>query len=162
MKNSFEIKNVKTFQGHDGIGLNCTVYANGKRAFEYFDDARGGEGEIRRVLDRDAFKAIEDHIKIQPLQTSENFPGLEIKYDVDQFVNDLLEQWEKAKFERAKQKKMQTCIVIDAPDGNGYRYYKFPRNLELIPVDLLKQHVAKIQGELKPGEKIANTNLPTA
>ena len=46
MKKSMEIKNVKTWNGHDGIGLNCVVYLNGKRAFEYLDNANGGGGDI--------------------------------------------------------------------------------------------------------------------
>jgi len=161
MKKSMEIKNVKTWNGHDGIGLNCIVYLNGKRAFEYLDNANGGGGDISYRIDKELTKKIEDWIDSQPAVVCTEPHAFEYKYNIDNLINDLHQKYTDKKFDRAKQKKMLTCIIIEHPDKNGYRYYKFPRNLSLIPVDLLKQHIVKIKSGLKLGEKIVNTNLPT-
>ena len=36
------LKNVQTMQGRDGIALNCDVWVNGVKAFNYLDEGNGG------------------------------------------------------------------------------------------------------------------------
>ena len=49
MKPRLAVKNIKTFNGHDGVGLDATLYFDGKKVCHVFDDARGGEVEYHWV-----------------------------------------------------------------------------------------------------------------
>ena len=42
-----EVKNIKTFKGMDGVGLNATLYFDGKRVCEVIDEGSGGEPYYR-------------------------------------------------------------------------------------------------------------------
>ena len=40
------LKGVKNFTGHEGYGIEATIYLDGKKAGRYFDSADGGEPDI--------------------------------------------------------------------------------------------------------------------
>ena len=47
----FTIKNIKTFNGRDGNGFECSIYRNNKRVGTAYNDANGGENVIDLLTD---------------------------------------------------------------------------------------------------------------
>jgi hypothetical protein len=43
---NFTVKNIKSFNGHEGIGYSATLYLDGKKFAEILDDANGGDVEV--------------------------------------------------------------------------------------------------------------------
>ena len=70
MKPRLIVKNIKTFNGHDGVGLDATLYFDGKKVCSVFDDARGGEVEYRWTdgpdWNSEIAKQVREYVSTQP------------------------------------------------------------------------------------------------
>lgn len=44
---TWSVKNVKSWEGHEGLGTQCSVYRNGKKVAIFLDDANGGDADFR-------------------------------------------------------------------------------------------------------------------
>jgi hypothetical protein len=122
MKNAkIELERVKTFRGHDGVGLDCDLYVNGKKVATVFDSANGGSWDISPYgktpeeikSNRALLQELEEHIKTLPeKQWPAELGGGNYQQDLETFINDLLYEMEKAKVEKALEKKFPTHFVL--------------------------------------------------
>jgi len=160
------LKKVKLFRGHDGTGLDCDLYVDGKKVAHVFDDARGGEVEYQAYCPnvQENWKILEEleaYAKTLPKIESEFFPeGME--QDLDGLINNILMDMEKEKTMKKIAKLFVNNIVIMGKNDESYRtmaYGKPGRPLHMLPKEKLQADINKIKAELKEGERIANTNL---
>jgi hypothetical protein len=164
-----KLKNLKYFQGHDGMqGMNADIYIDGVKCmhvhdgayggcFEYYDYAHNNPkgDEIKSLI-----KKLDDHIKTLPARTRE-FGGkkMTIKVDLDWFVTELEEAMAKEKAQKKMMRQMADKILVGVPDADRYSYYSFKIPLAQIPKGQLQAAVFRIKGKLNKGEQILNTNL---
>lgn len=66
-EDKLEVKGIKTFRGRDGIGLNATLYWNGKKVAEAVDEGNGGE-IFYHWFDREAEKSVRAWCARQPVR----------------------------------------------------------------------------------------------
>lgn len=113
------IKSVKFFRGHDGIGLSCDLYINGKKAAYCFDDARGGEMEISAypTILRSQLKDLEIEIMAQPKYTRDDLSGMTFRHSLENLVNALTVKYEEDKQYRKDSKK---ALIYKKPDGSTW------------------------------------------
>lgn len=167
---NFSIKNVKYFTGHEGNGLNCTIYVNGVRTCSYVDDASGGGGWINRYFNKEKAaildKFIADHKPVEHFNqiTKKTFT---YKYHIDVMVDELLKTWaeesndrKRNKFEEEKQNLMKTAVVImKKNDANSYRYIQYRRPFTAMTPESRKTIAERSKLILKKNEYILNTNI---
>ena len=89
----YEVKNVKSFEGMEGYGFNCSLYKDGKRIGTVLDDANGGS--YYYMLDKGEEEALRDYCKALPMVTYdfEDTGELHHVFD-DSFISDLVEEYE--------------------------------------------------------------------
>lgn len=163
------LKKVKMFKGHDGVGLDCDLYVNGKKVAHVFDDARGGEVEYdaygdsheERKANANILHELEEYAKTLPKVESEFFPeGLD--QNLDGLINNILMDMEKEKTMKKIQKLFVTHIIIMGKNDESYRMLSYGKpaiRLAAMPKEKLQADINQIKAELKEGERIANTNL---
>jgi hypothetical protein len=164
-----ELKNIKTFQGHDGTGLNADVWINGINCMHVYDGAYGGEFDYTENLYNNPkaaevkanIKLLDDYIANLPEKPfTHGNTTLSIKVNRDIFIDDILAEKEKQKAIKKMQKLFQTAIVFGIPNGNSYQYVNFKRPLSDIPLSILKTKIIQIKlTYCKKGIVILNTNL---
>lgn len=161
-------KNVKTFIGHEGYGLNADLYINGIKSLFILDDGNGGEmrytsyamgekDEIKKQKILNLIQYLNDYIKTLPnivyYFNNEKFTHIA---DLNWFVNDQLEKLETNKFKLKMEKLFKTAIVFGIPNTNTYNYIKFTN----IQKNKLQAYVDEIRIKYcKNGVEILNTNL---
>jgi hypothetical protein len=166
-KSKIELKKVKTFRGHDGVGLDCDLYVDGKKIAHVFDDARGGEVEYEAYgpgpdfqANRKILQDLETYAKTLPeIKLPANLGGGSLPMDLDSLINDILKDMEYQKFEKKLKKKFPTHILIGVPKTGQYREFSYGKPtwaLSKIPKDKLQADVDKIKAQLKPKEKFIN------
>lgn len=172
-----ELKNVKTFHGREGIGLDADLVINGKKVAHVLDDARGGMVDFDPYgKDHDEIKAnrkilseLEEYVKTLPQkQWPAEFGGGMYDQDLESFVNDLLAEVEKAKTWKKMQKKFDTHIIAGVPNGETYREWSYGKGANKLPLaqvsarsgrEKLQNDINTIKASLPVGERILNTNL---
>jgi hypothetical protein len=177
------LKNVKTFRGMDGYGVNADVYIDGVLCFFALDEGCGGEMNLESYAhqyhnkpifaDRinAKIKEFENYIKTLPeLEEPSFIKGETYRYKqtMETIINALIDQMEADKqrkaFERKRAKRMVTAIVWGKPEGNEYSYIDFKIPIEFfIPTQIqaLQKRVDAIREKhCKDGVVILNTNLP--
>jgi len=160
-KPKIQLKNVQTFEGHDGIGLNADVWIDGVKCMHVHDGAYGGcmeyqnfcynnpKAEQIKVL----IKKFEDYIKtLPPTDFIMGGKTHSMKMDMDLFITQLQEQME-------MDKKMKRGVLVGVPNASQYSIYKFKMPLSKIPQGQLQAAILRIKGQLEKGEQILNTNL---
>ena len=156
-----ELKNVKTFEGHDGVGLNADIFVDGIKTAHYHDGAYGGGGELS-TFNREKMKQLEKWISEQP---QKDYGTFKAKYDIDDLVNDLFAEKEKEKENKKLAKLYATKFVWGKPNGASYKSWGFKSNTPLVGLtktghkDAVQQLYDRTKSELKEGETIWNTNL---
>jgi hypothetical protein len=167
------LKNVKTFNGHDGTGLNADVWINGINCMHVFDGAYGGEFEYtENIYNNPNAEQVKKNIEmlneyVNQLPEQETQFGdkkVMLKMNLDMYIDDILVKQEtekaKKKFEKQKQKLMQTAILLGNPDETGYQYINLKRPLSDFPKGILQTHLNTIVlTHCKKGVKVLNTNL---
>jgi hypothetical protein len=84
---------------------------------------------------------------------------MEFDQSLESVIDQLLENWLKAKEQKKMERKMLTCILVGVPDASQYAYYNFKRPLSEVPKGQLNASVLRIKSKLNKGEVILNTNL---
>lgn len=168
------LKNVKMFEGHDGVGLNADIWIDGVKCMHVFDSAHGGGFEYtNNTYNNPKAELVKEkiallHEYVDQLEEEEvELGGVKrmIKYGMDVYIDRVLEKQEKEKavkkFERQKMKLMQTAILIGKPNEKGnYRHFNFKKPLSSIPTAVLQTHLNTIVlSHCKKGVQVLNTNL---
>lgn len=166
------LKNVKTFIGREGNGLNADVYINGIKCLFARDDAGGGGMDIDRLyhpknpVEVEANIALLDAwIKLQP-QEEYKMGGKIYKLDytlelhIDNIFNKMEEDKSKKKFQAKMVKLFETAIVFGVPDTDAMSHYNFHIPLSTYPQTNLQSFIdEKVKPQCTGGVKILNTNL---
>lgn len=75
------VKNIKTFRGHDGVGLNATLYFDGKKVCEVLDDAHGGEWDFHWIDGYDSNSKIAAEVRAYVSTLPTKFTYLDMRAD---------------------------------------------------------------------------------
>jgi len=156
------LKNVRTFEGHDGLGLNADVWIDGIKCMHLYDGAYGGEYEYTNfTYDNPKAKEVkaniaklEDYIKSLPAEEWD-FHGkkMSIEPNMDTFLNNIFEAMQ-------LEKKMKNAILVGIPNGTSYQRISWKgKALSAVPLGALQMTVNSLKKKLKTGEVILNTNL---
>ena len=120
-KTDFELKNLKYFDGTDGLCFSMTVYIKGKKAFTAQNDGRGGDNLYTPYNSPDGLSLLE-----QAHAFAESLPPYVIEdwnisgdMDLDILLEELMqEKQEKAFFK----KKCKTNTLFKLPDAKKGEY----------------------------------------
>jgi len=174
------IKNFKTFQGHEGYGMNCDVYIEGVLCLHAHDNGNGGCLDINglaygskdpeRVMSliRDLNQYLEEQPEkpwlIGGEQMKDKDGNLKMhKETLEDFINELTYEAERLKEQKKFQKQMLNCILFGVPNADTYQRYKFSISLvEFAKTNrsALQSKVDRIKSEYcTEGRIILNTNL---
>jgi hypothetical protein len=163
-KPNVQLKNIKTFRGMEGYGLNADLYINGIKCIFVIDEGNGGEFLYEEnILNKnpkevaDNIQILDDYIASLP---PEKYHEMEIKVNRDIFINNLLVEMEEAKAKKKLQKLFNTAIVFGKPNGNQYQYLNFKQPLSKYPSLQIAVKVKEIQKKYcTDGVLILNDNL---
>lgn len=109
------LKNVKTFTGRQGVGLNATVFVNGEKCFFYTDEANGGCSYHEPIFQKDLYEKLLAHIKDLPMRKYSGIKGHEneeYKPDIDSIINDALADHKFEIFKKKALKKTDVSLVF--------------------------------------------------
>ena len=157
-----ELKSIKFSEAmsEETNAFTADLYINGKKVGYCKNQGHGGctdynsnSPELRPII-----KEAEEYCKALP---KTKWKGMEFDQSLESVIDQLLEDWLKAREEKKFEKRMQTCILIGSTEENrsGYSYYNFKRPLSSVPVPQLQASVGRIKAKLNAGEAILNTNL---
>jgi hypothetical protein len=172
-----EVKNVKFHDGHEGAGVNADLWINGVNCGHIRDDGNGGclDFEFNHDAKSKAnVQLLNDYIDSLP-EKPLNFGHGDIKdeqgnvrmdkTDLEDYVNELLYAYERAKTKKKMEKQMVNSILFGIPNGDSYRMIQYKVPLSVLAVShkpFLIKKVMEIQvNECKNGVVILNTNLQT-
>lgn len=129
----YSVKNVKSFEGREGLGYNCTLYCGKQRVATVIDSANGGEAQFRwldhdapavevtydcygRTVTRKATPNEAAFLNFIKGKTYEAY-GSTYNYDGSAYVAKLVDDFEATKqFKRWCRKKTVFRVKGDAPD----------------------------------------------
>jgi len=165
------LKNIKTFDGHDGaLGINADICLNGKAFAHAYDDAHGGMMDINPISSEDNFlfqrnrsviSGVEYLISKYPEHEVEMGGGRKysVKEDLEGIVNALVDDAETQKFIKKNEKKgilIKKNISISTISLTAGSIASLLKKHEQQAVALMLQgHVDKL---IKDGEEILNVN----
>lgn len=165
-----ELKNIKTFRGHEGVGLNADIYVNGKKVAFVMDEANGGgyhyevnhgKSDKERRENSAVLQMVENYARTLPKRPLDMGGGRVADYqpDLDTLIDDLFNAKEKEKTDKKIQKKMENHIMWGVPNSPSYAYVKFSQPLASYSRARLQMHIDAYKKRLKRGEVFLNTNL---
>jgi hypothetical protein len=169
MKNpKIELKKVKIFRGHDGVGLDCDLYVDGKKVAHVFDSAHGGGNEYDEYgntteeirENRKILADLEEYSKTQTYICE--FNGEIMTKNLDIILDEILQAAEKEKLAKSIVKKFATHIIVGIPGGDSVTEYKYGKPailLSTISTVKIQADINTIKANLKDGQVILNTNL---
>jgi hypothetical protein len=163
------LKNIKTFNGHDGmVGFNADLYIDNKKTLHVFDDSYGGSIQYTPVTNKQTYKEvynIQDNLNEQLKQ----FPKIkiqlstrvmEVQENLDGICTALISEWEWNKKIKRDQHK---GLLIELESGNGYNiiaWKKYGTIIDMInkfglqpTINLIEM---SIQKQLKENKSILN------
>lgn len=160
-----ELKNV-SFNERMSEETNCYVanlYINGKRVGYVKNDGQGGQTDYHgnSMEDSVIIRQAELYCQKLPKIKSEQY-NFEYQPSLESVIDDLFENWLKAKETKKMEKTMKTAILYGVPNGLSYTRISWSKNtpLSAIPVNILQNTVDKIKKEkCVNGVEILNTNL---
>ncbi|HWY33555.1 MAG TPA: hypothetical protein VNX68_02845 [Nitrosopumilaceae archaeon] len=176
MKNAkIELKRVKLFKGHDGVGLDCDLYVNGVKIAHVFDSAHGGEVEYQAYgpdykANNKMIEDLEEYARTLP-EVPNGYNEGTLPQSLDSIINDILMKVEIEKQEKKMVKRFDTHIIAGVPNTGTYKEWAFGYKeltfgtgkvktpLSALPVAHLQKNVNQIKAMLVGEERILNTNL---
>jgi hypothetical protein len=111
--NGFSIKDVHTMPSEDGYACYCKVYFNGKKVGDFVDKGDGGEYSFYADSPYSRSKIEEVIRSFPPTNRDYGFGPMEVPYDMNQMVNDLMEMKEIAKELRKLEGSGKDYVIID-------------------------------------------------
>jgi hypothetical protein len=169
------VKNVKTFQGHDGIGVNADVYVNGVFIGYAHDGAYGGELEFQRHFDdksRDKviglIDLVEAYAKSLPevdLNADRSFSDkpLMVQPTFESLIDDAINADIAKKEEAKREKKKGRGIMYGVPNAPVYNIITWKKkNLADVPIAVLQATVDNVKKRLTSGQVFLNADTLTS
>ena len=117
IKNPYTVKGIKSFQGMEGYGYECSLYKDGKRIGTVTDVADGG-GMLQCNLKDGEEAALEAYCKTLPKHHFEA-DGKDHTFDVDPciFVSELVDNFEEEKRHKRLCKTKTVYLLHDSPES---------------------------------------------
>lgn len=166
---TIELKNVKTFRGREGHGLNADLVVNGIKICFVRDAGNGGcmdfdiigDTDEERKVNRAILNMVETYATNLPEKTyPASLGGGNYKQDLESLVNELFDDAEVKKEQKKIAKKMVNTIMWGVPNGSTYTQSKFKLPFTVAHRFQLQKYIdEKVKPSLKEGEVILNTNL---
>lgn len=135
----YEVKNVKTFQGHDGQGFTCTLWREGKKVADVRDFAFGGEYEYDFISPAEE-KILDDHVKTLP-KTTNPYDNVLMDMNTDMFVGMMIDDYETRK--NVKRILSKKIIFQSKGELREYRNPQFIRQWKANPEVIRRGVVGK-------------------
>ncbi len=161
------LKNIKTFRGMEGYGMNADVFINNVKCLFVMDAANGGQYDYEENITGDTAKVIKnikllkDYIETLP-EEKYDMGGKEysMKIDMDMYLDNVLNEQERVKNEKKMLNLSKSAILIGVPDASTYSYIKTKIPLFNIPTAQLQKYVDNVKQKHCTDDKvILNTNL---
>jgi hypothetical protein len=165
-------KNLKTFEGMEGIGINADVYINGVKCLFIKDGGDGGEMDFDEYIHGKNPELVVENIKLlndyvdqlpkEKWELGDTVKYFKVKLDdyLNKKIDEILNAKEIAKLEKKMNKLFLTAIVFGVPNTGKISYLDYKRDLSTFPEIWLKQQIANVQKKYCIGEvQILNTNL---
>ena len=161
-----ELKNVKTFRGMDGYGLNATLYVDGVKTAFVLDEGNGGAVDYT-IFDQKKYgelKAYAASLPAEPIVINgstmmDGDKPMMHQPDVDSLVDEVFNAMERTKAFKKIEKKMDQCVMWGVPGADYYHEVKWSAPLSKAPLATLQKAIFKYMAQFQPGEQFLNTNL---
>ena len=155
-----ELKSIKFSEAmsEETNAFTANLYINGKKVGYCKNQGHGGCTDYNSDAPefRSVIKDAETYCSALP---KTKWKGMEFDQSLESVIDQLLEDWLKAKETKKMERRMKTCVLVGVPDASSYAYYNFKRPLSEIPKGELLGRVLNIKGKLETNEVILNTNL---
>lgn len=123
----YEVKNLKTFKGMEGVGgYNAVLCRQGKKIAEVINDDSGGETMWSRL-------SAEEDQKLKNLCAAvpaEDYEGIKIECDRNIFIDALINDTEDKRYWKRMCSK-HACVILKTHKLGEYLKYKDPYTPEL-------------------------------
>jgi len=166
------LKKVKTFQGHEGYGLNAEVWIDGVYCTFVIDDGSGDCLDLQHnfrlgsdnhnAMIKERIKLLEDYIATLPdiTTTLGGEKPFTYKQDLESYINQLVYDMENEKSKKKMVKLFETAIVIGVPNSNKYNSYRQTVPLSTFKTSVLQHFIDNVVKTKCVGDvQILNTNL---
>ena len=130
---SYEIKNLKTFNGMEGKGYNANLFRDGKKVAELIDSGDGGMVSVREIVFGEV-KRIKQEISGKFIDLGEDFQNMKVPMDVSSYLSQLVEE-----FEMKKLCRKYTLMRFKGDSEGFYRKLSLPFTPEVKAV-LFRQY----------------------
>lgn len=160
------LKNIVTFRGIEGIGVNADVYINDVKCMFMIDAADGSpyDYDIYDMVSTKVqknIKLLEEYIKtLPPHEYKLNGKQVLIEMDMDMFLNEIIIKQEQEKERRKIERMYKNYIIFGIEGADKYKRMKLPKPVAECPPVYLQSIVRTIKTKhCTNGETIWNTNL---
>lgn len=128
--NGFSIRSVQTMPSEDGYACYCKVYFNNRKVGDFVDKGDGGEYSFYADQPYSRSK-IEDIIRsFPPTNRDYGLGPMEIPYDMNQMVNDLMEMKEISKALKRSERSGRDYVLIDEWKTNRHFTCTPPKTMD--------------------------------
>ena len=165
-----ELKKIAFYErmSEETNAFTADVYVNCVKTGYAKNDGQGGSTFIHSYEGKSLLlHEAENYVEaLPPIQVTFANKTHSIKMTLDLFVDNLLEEHLKEKFQKKIQKACLINIVWGVENGSSFRSMGWKNiTIEQIlktqnGVTAIKNAIARVKGELKEGEKILNKNIP--
>lgn len=118
--NGFSIGSVQTMPSEDGYACYCKVYFNGKKVGDFVDKGDGGEYSFYADKPYSTSKIEQIVRSFPPTVRDYGLGPMEVQYDMNQMVNDLMEMKEIAKELQKLEIERKDYVRIDDWKNNRH------------------------------------------
>jgi hypothetical protein len=173
-KPKIELKNVQTFQGHEGYGLNADIWINGLKCMHVHDSANGGCYDYHPfTYQNPKAEQVKANIKLLDAYV-DSLPPKEYviediqdtyKQDLDTVINTIMEERESARFKKEMLKKEVNHILYGIPNSDSYFKIKMKTPIaKYISIPIHRDHLILYlrdvkKNKFKEGYAFLNQNL---
>jgi hypothetical protein len=160
-----ELKKIKIAEhmSEETTAFTAEIYIDGVNAGYAKNDGRGGCTDYHCNPDpksKDLIKKAEAHcLALPPIKYDGAFGKMEIKMNMEHFIDELIEDELKKKDQKKLEKKMVNTVMWGVPKGHSYTQVKFKVPLAQIPTAQLQGYIDKYKKDFEKGEQFLNTNL---
>ena len=157
-----ELKSIKFSEAmsEETNAFTANLYINGKKVGYCKNQGHGGctDYNADSPEDRKTIADAETYCKALP---KIKWKTMEFDQSLESVIDQLLEDWLKAKETKKFERKMLKAVLVGSPDEdrNSYSYYSFKIPLAKVNKGHLQAAINTIKSKLKNGEVIINTNL---
>ena len=162
--------------GMEGQGFNVDVWINGVKCMLAIDSAQGGCFEYQSYAYKNPkadqiavnTKLLEDYIDSLPEYPMEingepykrDGKVVMMKPDMDNFIDDLIIELQKAKEAKKMTRLMKTSFIFGVPNADRYDYVQYRRPLAEINRVALQKELDKMRAKYCKGNvQLLNTNI---